>query len=131
MRLSDIKGDRVFDVIADLIEPVANIAQDPEITLFRREAIPNGTTAKDFAVKKILRNAPLLLRRHKTDISTILASIKGVHAEEYLASLNMAQLSVDLIDLLNDAEFANFFTSAARTLTPSGDASGNTAAPAV
>lgn len=131
MRLSDIKGDRVFDVIADLIEPVANIAQDPEITLFRREAIPNGMTARDFAVKKILRNAPLLLRRHKTDISTILASIKGVSAEEYLASLNMAQLSVDLIDLLNDAEFANFFTSAARTLTPFGDASGNTAVPAV
>ena len=131
MRLSDIKGDRVFDVIADLIEPVANIAQDPEITLFRREAIPNGMTSRDFAVKKILRNAPLLLRRHKTDISTILASIKGVPAEEYLAGLNMAQLSVDLIDLLNDADFADFFTSAARTMNSSGGASGNTAAPAV
>ena len=26
MRLSDIKGERVFDVIADIIDPIANIA---------------------------------------------------------------------------------------------------------
>lgn len=31
MKLSDVKGDRVIDVIADVIEPISNIAQDKEI----------------------------------------------------------------------------------------------------
>ena len=38
MRLSDIKGDRVFDVIADIIDPIANIASDETASaLFKRE----------------------------------------------------------------------------------------------
>ena len=38
MRLSDIQGDRVFDVIADIIDPVANIAEDDDAaSFFKRE----------------------------------------------------------------------------------------------
>ena len=129
MKLSDIKGDRVFDVIADIIEPVANIAQDKEITLFRRETPPDGMTARAFAVQKIAKNAPLLLKRHKADISAVLASIKGQTVEEYVSGLNMATLSVDLLELLNDKEFVSFFTSAMQTADMSGSASETTAAP--
>ena len=28
MKLSDIKGERTLDVIADIIDPIANIAED-------------------------------------------------------------------------------------------------------
>ena len=38
MKLSDIKGDRVFDVIADLIDPVASIAQDAQAAALFRPA---------------------------------------------------------------------------------------------
>ena len=130
MKLSDIKGERVFDVIADIIEPVTNIAQDKEITLFKREATPYGMTARAFAIKKISKNAPLLLKRHKGDISTVLASIKGQTVEEYVAGLNLATLSIDMLELLNDQEFISFFTSAAQTTGSSGGASETTAAPA-
>lgn len=128
MKLSDIKGERVFDVIADIIEPVTNIAQDKEITLFKRETPPDGMTSRAFAVQKISKNAPLLLKRHKGDISTILASIKGQTVEEYVDGLNMAALSIDLLELLNDKEFVSFFTSAAQTMDLSGGASENTEA---
>lgn len=130
MRLSDIKGERVFDVIADITEPVINIAQDDKITLFRREQPPKGMTARAFAVKKIAKNVPLLLKAHKHDISTILAAIKGQTVDEYLAGLNMATLSVDLLELLNDREFVDFFTSATQTMASSGSASETTEAPA-
>lgn len=130
MKLSDIKGERVFDVIADIIEPVTNIAQDKEITLFKRETPPEGMTSRTFAVQKISKNAPLLLKRHKGDISTILASIKGQTVEEYVDGLNMAALSIDLLELLNDKEFVSFFTSAAQTMDLSGGASETTTDPA-
>ena len=130
MKLSDIKGERVFDVIADIIEPVTNIAQDKEITLFKREATPEGMTARAFAIKKISKNAPLLLKRHKGDISTVLAAIKGQTVDEYVASLNMAALSIDLLELLNDKEFVSFFMSVDQTTGSSGDASETTEAPA-
>lgn len=130
MKLSDIKGERVFDVIADIIEPVTNIAQDKDITLFKRETTPDGMTARSFAIKKISKNAPLLLKRHKHDISTLLAVIKGQTVDEYVASLNMATLSIDLLELLNDQELISFFMSAAQTTGSSGDASETTEAPA-
>ena len=46
MRLSDIKGDRVFDVIADIIDPIANIAvYETASALVKREKLPEGMTA--------------------------------------------------------------------------------------
>lgn len=128
MKLSDIKGERVFDVIADLIDPVQHIAQDKEITLFKREKAPEGVATKDFAVQKIMANVPKLLKRHKQDLSTILATIKGVPVAEYVVGLNLAQLSVDLLELMNDAEFINFFTSAVKTTNVFGSPSENTEA---
>lgn len=130
MKLSDIKGERVFDVIADITEPVINIAQDEKVTLFKRENPPEGVTARAFALQKIAKNAPLLLKKHKSDISTVLAAIKGQTVDEYVAGLNMATLSIDLLELLNDQEFVSFFTSAAQTMGSSGGASETTAAPA-
>ena len=43
MKLSKIKGERVFDVIADIINPIANIAEDKEAAaLFQRQKLPDG-----------------------------------------------------------------------------------------
>lgn len=128
MKLSDIKGDRVIDVVADLIEPVANIATDKEVTLFKREKPPEGMDAREFAVQKIRKGAPALLKGHKEDVIAILATIKGVSAQEYADSLNLAVLVSDMIELLTDSEFLNLFTSAAQTVQPSGSASENTEA---
>ena len=43
MRLSNVKGERTFDVIAELIDPIYNIAMDPEAAaMFKREKLPEG-----------------------------------------------------------------------------------------
>ena len=66
MKLSDIHGERVFDVIADIIDPIANIAEDEKASaMFRREKIPEGMTAKEFAMQRARKALPALLKQHK------------------------------------------------------------------
>lgn len=130
MRLSEIKGERVFDVIADLIEPVTRIAEDKEAAkLFRRERLPEGETPTNFLLKRIRTSVPALLRGHKNDLGEIMAAIKGVDKAAYMASLTIPKLGADIFGLLNDSEFLALFGLAQTTEEPSsGAAQGNTQA---
>ena len=113
MRLSDIKGDRTLDVIAEIIDPIANIAEDEEASsMFKREKLPDGMTAKNFLLKRIRKSLPVLLKCHKADIIAILSAIEGVSAEEYNGSLNLVKLIKDCNDLLTDEVFMQLFISA-------------------
>ena len=113
MRLSSIQGDRVYDVIADCISPIANIAADPKASrLFRRETVPKGMDTKEFVKIKVVDSAPTLLKEHKKDLTKILATIEGVSEQEYSSTLTLAKLIADLIDLLTDETFMGLFTSA-------------------
>lgn len=142
MRLSDIKGERVFDVIADLIPPIANIAQDAAVSaLFRQQTVkgtgPDGKiTAGDVyraTAERIAKNIPALIKDHRGDMVTILATIKGVPEEDYKESLTMATLVYDVTELLNDDEFTQLFFSSAgqgqKDSGGSGSASESTGAP--
>ena len=111
MKLSDIKGERVFDVLADLIEPVANISQDPDASdLFSRQKLPDGMEAKAFLLARVRKSLPKLLKGHKADLIAIMAAIGGVTPEEYSASLDMGKLLRDFIELLTDEVFLGLFT---------------------
>lgn len=113
MRLSDIKGDRVFDVIADIIDPIANIASDETASaLFKREKLPEGMTAKAFLLERARKAVPALLKGHKSDIITVLATIEGISAYDYRASLTLAKLMQDTAELLTDEAFGELFISA-------------------
>lgn len=113
MRLSDVKGERTLDVIAEIIEPIANIAEDEVATeIFSRKRLPDGMTAKQFMLRRIKKSVPALIRNHKDDIVTILCTIEGSTSEEYKETLNLAKLSKDFVDLLTDEEFMALFTSA-------------------
>lgn len=126
MRLSDIKGDRVFDVIADIIDPIANIASDETASaLFKREKLPEGMTAKEFLLERARKAVPALLKGHKGDIIAILATIDGVSADDYRASLTLAKLLQDTVELLTDEAFGEIFISA-QSGTSSGSAQENT-----
>ena len=129
MRLSDIKGDRVLDVIADLIDPVANIAEDPAAAaLFRREVVPEGMEPKKFLLKRVRRSVPTLLKTHKEDLITILATVEGVDPDEYRGVLNLVKLVKDCTELLTDEGFTGLFISA-QTENSSGSAPETTGAP--
>ena len=121
MRLSEIKGERTLEVIADLIDPIANIAEDKEASaLFRKERPPKGMDAKAFVVSRLRKGLPKLLKEHKSDIVAILATLEGVSKEEYAASLTLQRLMKDCTELLTDEAFASLFISA-----QSGDLSGS------
>lgn len=125
MRLSDIKGDRVFDVIADIIDPISNIASDETASaLFKREKLPEGMTAKSFLLKRARKAVPALLKGHKSDIITVLSTIEGVSADDYRASLTLAKLMKDTAELMTDEAFGELFISA-QSGTSSGSAQEN------
>lgn len=112
MKLSDIKGDRVLDVIADIINPIAHIAQDKDVAaMFKREAVPEGMEARDFFAKRMCKGLPALLKGHKEDVIAILAAIEGVTPEEYTNTLNLAKLFTDTMELLTDEAFIGFLSS--------------------
>ena len=113
MRLSDIKGDRTLEVIAEIIDPIANIEEDEEASaMFKREKLPDGMTAKKFLMKRVRKSLPVLLKGHKADIIAILSSIEGVSTEEYAGALNLVKLVKDCTDLLTDEAFMELFISA-------------------
>lgn len=126
MKLSDIHGERVFDVIADIIDPIANIAEDEKASaMFRREKLPEGMTAKQFATQRVRKELPALLKGHKGDIIAILAAIEGVSAESYKGALNLVKLMRDTAELMTDDAFTALFLSA-QSETLSGSAQEST-----
>ena len=113
MKLSDVKGERTLEVIAEIIDPIANIAEDEEASvMFKREKLPDGMTAKKFLMKRVRKSLPVLLKGHKADIIAILSAIEGVSVEEYAGALNLVKLVKDCADLLTDEAFMELFVSA-------------------
>lgn len=112
MKLSDIKGDRVLDVIADIIDPIANMVQDKDVAaMFKREAVPEGMDARDFFAKRMCKGLPVLLKSHKADIVAVMAAIEGVTPEQYAASLDFPKLFTDVMELVTDNAFLDFLSS--------------------
>lgn len=111
MKLSDIKGDRVLDVIADVIDPIANMAQDKDVAaMFKREAVPEGMDARDFFAKRMCKGLPVLFKGHKADIIAIMAAIEGVTPEQYAASLDFPKLFTDVMELVTDNALLDFLS---------------------
>ena len=110
MRLSEIRGERVFDVIADIIEPCCNIAQDEAASqLFdRSKERPEGMSARDFALCRVKESLPTLMRSHKDDVVAILSSIEGVDPDEYRESLTMPKLVQGVFEMLTDEDLLAF-----------------------
>lgn len=126
MKLSKIQGERVFDVLADIVDPIANIAEDETASaLFKREKLPDGMTAKKFMIQRSRKSLPALLKGHKADIIAILSAIGDVDPDKYKGALNLVNLMRDATELLTDEAFAELFISA-QSKTTSGSAPENT-----
>lgn len=113
MRLSDIKGERTLDVIADIIDPIANIAEDPAAAdLFVRKKLPDGMDPGKFLLQRARKSVPALLKGHKEDVIAVLAAVEGISQEDYAGALNLVKLFQDCVELMTDKEFLTFFTFA-------------------
>lgn len=112
MKLSEVRGERVFDVIADIIEPACNIAQDADAaSLFdRSEKRPDDVTPTEFALAKVKRAVPKLMRSHKDDLVAILAAIEGTDPDEYRSDLTMPKLIQGVYEILTDEDLLAFLS---------------------
>lgn len=100
MKLSEFKDEQALDVLADLIEPAAEIMMDEKVSSeFEKENLPRAVS---FAIKN-----------HKKAVIKILATLDGVPVEEY--HVNIFTLPVKLLELLNDPEVTQLFTSWGQT----------------
>ena len=93
-KLSEIKGEEALDVIAEIIEPAAEIFTDENV----KEALKSGSRIK--AVKIILKD-------HKKAIITLMAALEETPVEEYKPTL--LALPALILGVLNDPELNSLF----------------------
>lgn len=115
MKISEIKGERALEVIADLIDPISEMLKDEEF---------KAVVKSDDRTKAI----KYLLKTHKRNVLIILALINGENPDTYEPTL--VSLPVMLMDLLNDPDVAILFgLQSQNTVTASfGSATENTEA---
>jgi len=101
MKLSEVKNEAALEMLADLLEPVAEILADKEIS----QAISAGKKMQ--AIKSAIK-------KHKKAVFTMMAILDGVPVESY--TCNIITLPMKLIEILNDEELAAFFTSQVQSL---------------
>lgn len=111
MKLSEIKGERAIEVIADLIEPIANIAMDKNLKEIFKIEVAEGETAEEAAAKKIKAKIPYLLKEHKKDVANVLGILEDKNPEE----LNILQIIKGVMDFANDKALLQLFSSAVLT----------------
>ena len=111
MKLSEIQGEQVFDVIAEIAEPILNIALDEDAAaFFKREECPKGEDPTRFALERLKKAVPALMKNHKDDFITVLAATNGVSRDEYVEGLTMATLLGDVYEKLTDEDLLAFLS---------------------
>lgn len=115
MKLSDYKNEDALDLLADLLEPVAEIAADTEVV-------------EAFKGKTKLEAIKIAIKKHKKEVVEILARIENTPVEEY--SFNVFTLPLKVLEILNDKDLLDFFAMQGQIVgeNVSGSAMGNTKA---
>jgi len=126
MRLSDVKGERSADVVADVIAFVCALGSEEEINALLaprkgKKAQNNTEFARAFY--------PTVFKKYKKELYEALGSIEGCGAKAYAAKADPATLFNDFAGLLSDPMFQELFPSRTPTaVTTSEPGSGNTGA---
>lgn len=111
MGLADIKGDKAFDVFAEIMEPIINISMDEEVKgLFEVTEVPEGVDREKFAMERVKKYFPILLKKHKNDLIVILAALEGKSAREYKKNLSVPGIFQSVNGLLVDPTFRAFLS---------------------
>ena len=114
MKLSEIKGERAVEVIADLIEPITNIAMDQKnLQLFKNKQ-REGESLQDLGFREIKEKIPKLLKTHKNDVLAILCAVNDTEPED----MSMFDIIKGTVDLVNDKEFRSLFLSVGKKAEP-------------
>lgn len=114
MKLSQIKNEDALEVLAEIMEPVAEIVKDKKFEqLMKDPNTPNIDRVK------------YILKVHKTSIVKIIAAMHQVPVEEY--EFNIISLTKDVLEMMDDDDLLGLFTSQSQEAyaTNSGSATEN------
>lgn len=111
MKLSEIKGERAIEVIADLIEPIATIASGEDIKKIFPIKPEEGETPAEAAMRALKSKIPTIVKSNKKEIAEILGVLEEKDPEE----LSIAQIMKGLSDMISDKAFIQLFSSAVLT----------------
>lgn len=96
MKLSEVKGEKALDVLADIIEPISEIIADKEV-------------AKTLRSGKKSKAVSLAIKNHKKAVIEVLAALDGKSVNEY--ECNLLSLPKQVLDIVNDPAVIELFTS--------------------
>ena len=112
MKFSEIKNEQAIEALADMFDPIIEIASDDKIKSAAR------TDNKILVVK-------LMLKNHSRAIFEIMAALDGTPVDDY--ECNIITLPTKLLELFSRPEFGFLFPSQSQTEeTSSGSAMVNT-----
>lgn len=114
-KLREIKGEKALDVLADLLDPVCDIATDEELV----SELQTGSKVKGVS---------LMLRNHKKSVLTIFAILNDTDPNTY--EPNLIELPKTLLEAFNDPELVSLFILQGQSVeqTSSGSVTENTEA---
>ena len=95
MKLSEIKGDKAFEVLADLITPIKVLAVDDDI--------------KEASKESYLDGIQVALRKYPKELKTILALLELEDPDKY--EITLASLPVKVMEVVNDPDIQSLFMS--------------------
>ena len=100
MLISEYQNEEAIDLLVDILEPTANILGDKDMA----KAIQRNCSKME-AIKIALKN-------HESDVVQILARLDNIPIQEY--KCNIFTITMKLLEILNDKELTDFFTSQAQ-----------------
>lgn len=119
MRISELTTANGLDVLCDITPYLGAIITDEQLTAeLRRKANVNSDSSQAevwaAALEKITRLLPVILKSHRNDVYGIVGAINGKTEEEIEAQSFLTTLS-EIVDIVRDKEFRNFFASLRNT----------------
>lgn len=99
-KISEINGEDALDVLADIVEPMAEILSDKQVT----DGFRSGMMIQ--AVKAAIKG-------HKKAVLEVMATLDGEPVETYAP--NLVTLPVKIMELLNDPMLQGLFSSESQT----------------
>ena len=113
MKLSEIKNEQAIEVLADMFDPIIEIASDEKVVSAAR------------GDNKVLM-VKYILKEHSRAVFELMALTEGVPVEEY--ECNVLTLPSKLVELFNQPEFEFLFQSQGQKMeeTSFGSATENT-----
>ena len=96
MKLSEIKNEQAIEVLADMFDPIIEIASDEKVVSAAR------------GNNKVLM-VKVILKEHSRAVFELMALSEGVPVDEY--ECDVMTLPVKLVELFNRPEFSFLFQS--------------------